>query len=243
MADHFSKLAVHYAASRPHYPVELFSWLASQCPEQAQAWDCGTGNGQAATALAEHFTSVLASDISQAQLNLAPTHANIRYLCADAAHSQLAQHSVDLIVVAQALHWFNLDSFYAEAKRVLKPSGLIAVGCYGTPQISHPQIELIFQDFYHNIVGAYWPAERSHVENGYASLPFPFNPIPTPDFVLEVNWSLAELLGYVQSWSATGHFIEDKSYNPVDALGEALAALWPQQQRVVWAISLRVGKM
>ncbi|MEN9656875.1 MAG: hypothetical protein RL571_340 [Pseudomonadota bacterium] len=243
MADHFSKLAAHYAASRPHYPAELFAWLASQCSERAQTWDCGTGNGQAATALAEHFASVLASDISQAQLNLAPAHTKIRYLCADAAHSQLPPKSVDLIVVAQALHWFDLDAFYAEAKRVLKPSGLIAVGCYGTPQISHPQIEHIFQDFYHNIIGAYWPAERVHVEKGYASLPFPFQAISAPDFVLEVNWSLAELLGYVQSWSATEYFIEANGYNPVDALGESLAALWPQKQQVVWAISLKLGRM
>ncbi|MFC7421129.1 class I SAM-dependent methyltransferase [Iodobacter arcticus] len=241
MSDHFSKVATHYFASRPHYPEALFEWLASQCPERQQAWDCGAGSGQASTALALHFDSVLASDISQAQLDLLPDNPKIITLCTTAADSQLPANSVDLICIAQALHWFDLDAFYLEAKRVLKKKGRIAAWCYGTPVIDHPQINHLFQTFYQSGVGAYWPPERKHVENGYADLPFPFTRRANPSFELKEKWQLEQLIAYVQSWSATACFIEEKGFNPVEALKDALAEHWQTEHTISWPITLLMG--
>ncbi|STQ91815.1 class I SAM-dependent methyltransferase [Iodobacter fluviatilis] len=242
MSDHFSQVSAHYFTSRPHYPKALFEWLAGLCPERQQAWDCGAGSGQASTDLALHFESVLASDISQAQLDLLPKNPKILTRCTSAADSHLLPNSVDLICIAQALHWFDLDAFYTEAKRVLKKEGLIAAWCYGTPIIGDEHINQLFQDFYQNGVGAYWPPERKHVENGYASLSFPFSQLCSPNFELREKWQLEQLLGYVQSWSATALFIQQEGYDPVDTLRNALAEEWQTEITIIWPLTLLAGR-
>jgi SAM-dependent methyltransferase len=243
--DHFSALATGYATYRPEYPPELFQWLAKLCAEHELAWDCATGNGQAAKCIADHFKDVIATDASADQIAQAHGAANVVFRVASAEHSELKEHSVDLLVVAQAAHWFDLEKFYAEAHRVLKPNGIIALITYAHHRVN-PKIDVPSLHYYHDVVGAYWPAERQWVETGYRDLPFPFIEIQAPKFELEAHWSLAHFVGYQATWSATKRYIESTGHNPIPELQAALTPLWgaPEKLRKIeWPISLRVGRL
>lgn len=243
--DHFAPVAASYAGFRPTYPQKLFAWLAALVPQHELAWDCAAGSGQASVDLAAFFEHVVATDASQAQIDTAPPHPRIEYRVAPAEASGLAASSVDLITVAQALHWFDLTGFYDEVRRVLRPTGVLAVWTYGVLSVEGAPVDARVQHFYYNTVGPYWPAERAHVENGYRSLPFPFAEIAAPPFSMKASWTLAELLGYFRSWSATGRFITANGADPVVALETELVPLWgaPEQRReVIWPLSLRVGR-
>ncbi len=243
-ADHFTRVAGQYATFRPSYPDELFDWLADIAPQRAMAWDCGAGNGQATVALAARFGRVLGTDISAAQLASAPVLPNVEYRVTPAEASELPDRSVDLVTVAQALHWFDLPKFYAEVQRVLKPRGILAAWGYNRLLVAHPGIQDIVDRFYEEKIGAYWPAERVHVENGYRDLPFPFPRIATPQFFLRKEWSKTQLLGYLRSWSAVGRFREANGYDPVDALSDEIAVHWPEGKtyRIEWPLFLHVGR-
>jgi SAM-dependent methyltransferase len=242
--DHFSRLAVHYAAFRPTYPPALFDYLAQLCHEQRNAWDCACGNGQATVALTERFASVIATDASAQQLSAAPPRSNVTYRVARAEDSSIDSTSVDLLTVAQALHWFNLDSFYREAQRVLITSGVIAAWTYGVLHVEGDEVDALIQEFYSDIVGPYWPPERRLVEEGYRGLAFPFEEIAPPPFNMEERWERAHLLGYLRSWSATGRYVEDRSVDPVAALEKRLEPVWSDAhavRKVTWPVALRVG--
>ncbi|MBF0340634.1 MAG: class I SAM-dependent methyltransferase [Magnetococcales bacterium] len=243
--DHFATVATRYAQSRPGYPPELFAWLAGQCPARELAWDCGAGTGQASVALAEHFSRVVATDGSAAQIAQATPHARIDYRQAPAEQSGLPAGSVDLVVVAQALHWFDLERFYSEVRRVLKPEGVVAVWCYGVLRVAGVDVDDLVQHFYQHVVGPHWPPERRHVENGYRELAFPFQVIPPPDFAMAVEWPLEQLLGYFASWSATAHYQKCHDADPVALLAPRLRDAWGENhrlRRVEWPLSLRVGR-
>src|SRR5689334_8115937 len=160
----FTTVAREYANFRPGYPPELFAWLAREVPCRDAVWDCGCGSGQASTALAEHFARVFATDVSPEQLAAARRHPRVGYSVAPAEHSGLASASVDLVTVAQALHWFDVPAFYAEARRVARPGALLAVWNYPRPRFVDAQLDALFLDFYSGVVGPYWPAERRHIE-------------------------------------------------------------------------------
>jgi SAM-dependent methyltransferase len=243
--DHFSRLAAQYSAFRPSYPPAIFDYLAQLCRERQNAWDCACGNGQATLALAERFEAVIATDASPQQLAAAPTHANVTYRVARAEESGIEPQSVDLVTVAQALHWFDLDPFYGEVQRVLKPAGVLAVWTYGPLHVDGGAVDALFQEFYYDIVGPYWPPERRLVEAGYRDLAFPFAEISPPPFNMEEQWSLAHLLGYLHTWSATARYADDKGTDPVAALEERLRSVWVDTQsarRVAWPLALRVGR-
>lgn len=243
-ADHFSGHAAAYAAARPTYPPELFAWLAANCPAHEMAWDCATGNGQAAQALIAYFAHVYATDLSVEQVEQAPSHPRIVYRVAPAEASALADRSCDLVTVAQALHWFCNDSFYAEAKRVLKPGGLFAAWTYTLLQ-SEPPLNAIVEDFYVNIIGPYWPAERRWVDNAYRDMPFPFDGMAAPAFEIRREWTLGELLAYLRTWSATQRYLKETGSDPCLALAARLAAVWPDPagtKTITWPIALRCGR-
>lgn len=242
--DHFSRLAAQYSAFRPTYPAAVFDYLAQLCHERQIAWDCACGNGQAALALAERFDAVIATDASPQQLAAAPAHANVTYRVAPAEDSGIESKSVDLVTVAQALHWFDLDSFYGEVQRVLKPSGVLAVWTYGPLQVEGDEVDALFQEFYSDTVGPYWPPERRLVEAGYRGLAFPFAELSAPPLNMEEQWDRAHLLGYLRTWSATARYVDDKGVDPVAALEERLNPLWVDvhsTRRVTWPLALRVG--
>lgn len=242
--DHFAPVSNSYADFRPTYPPRLFAWLASLVQRRDLAWDCGAGSGQASVDLAAYFDRVVATDASQAQIDSAAPHPRIEYRVASAEASGLPDTSVDLITVAQALHWFNLAGFYTEVKRVLRPSGVLAVWTYGVLSVEGGPVDTLVQHFYHDTVGPYWPIERALVETGYRSLPFPFAEIDAPLFSMEAFWTLPQLLGYFRSWSATGRFAAAHGYDPVYSLEEQLKPMWgdaTQRRHVTWPLSLRVG--
>ena len=244
--DHFSSVAKQYAQSRPTYPDELFEWLAACCAAHELAWDVGAGNGQASLPLAGRFDKVLATDLSADQIARAAAHPRIEYRVAPAQGSGLGAASADLVTVAQALHWFELDAFYAEVRRVLKPGGLIAAWSYGVLTVEGEAVGTRIDHFYWHVVGPWWPAERRHVENGYAELAFPFEPVPGPPFAIRRDWTLDELLGYARSWSAVSRMQQATGTDPVAELDRQLAPDWgPRDTRrlVTWPIAMRVGRV
>lgn len=244
-ADHFSAIAAEYARYRPRYPDALFEWLASVTPGHALAWECAAGNGQATLGLAGRFERVIATDASAAQLAAAPAHRRVEYRVAPAERSGLPARSADLVAVAQALHWFPLEAFYAEARRVLRPDGVLAAWTYGAQRVDVPAVTDLVQRFYTEVVGPYWAPERRFVETGYRTLPFPFVELAAPPFELEAHWSLAELLGYLRTWSATARYVSLHGHDPVADLAAEVAAHWGDPacpRRITWPLSVRAGR-
>lgn len=243
-SDHFSAVARKYAAFRPHYPDALFEFLARLVPGDAVVWDCAAGSGQATVGLARRFARVLATDASAAQLAAAPALPNVEYRVAPAEHSGLPEQSVGLVTVAQALHWFDFDAFHREVRRVLRPGGVFAAWAYGKHQVDDPQIQASLEHFYSTTVGPFWPPERHWVEDGYRTLPFPYQEQSAPTLTLTARWSLPELLGYLSSWSATQRFLETRGHDPIPALAAELTPFWgaPEEPRPLhWPLALRVG--
>ncbi len=244
-SDHFSGVAGHYASHRPGYPDALFTHLADLAPGRALAWDCAAGSGQAGSGLAARFRQVVATDASHGQLAAGPGRPNVARWVAAAEASGLPDESVDLIAVAQALHWFDLDRFYREANRVLAPRGILAAWSYGVMKVDGREINHRVRRFYGKTVGPYWPPERRLVETGYRTLPFPFPELESPGFAMEANWTLPDLLGYLRSWSATGRYLAERGRDPVAGLEDELSPLWgdPAARRMVsWPLALRIGR-
>jgi SAM-dependent methyltransferase len=245
MPDYFSTQAAAYATFRPTYPRELFQFVAASAPARTLAWDCGTGSGQAASALADDFERVIATDTSAKQLAEATPHPRIDYRVAPAESSGLGDRVADAVTVAQALHWFDIPRFFAEARRVLVPGGILAVWTYNDPVLDDAGLDRMLQRFNRETVGAYWPAERQLVRDGYRTIPFPFTPVATPEILLAREWTLAELAGYVRSWSATARYAAERATDPVVALETELAGAWgdPTTRRVIrWPLVLIAGR-
>lgn len=242
--DHFSAHAAAYAQARPQYPVELFQWLASQCAGHALAVDVGCGNGQASLLLATHFAQVRAFDPSIAQLGCARMHERVHYAVAPAEQLPLEAASADLLVVAQALHWFDFPRFFTEAQRVLRPGAHFCTLHYPLLRVS-AWIDRHIEHFESQVVGSHWPAERRHIDNAFSELQFPFAREPSPAFAMCQHWTLAQLLDYLRTWSAVQRYQEVHGHDPVAALGVRLLPCWgdPQQRRQVsWPLHIWLGK-
>jgi ubiquinone/menaquinone biosynthesis C-methylase UbiE len=245
-AQLFASVAREYANFRPGYPTDLFAWLARVAPARDAVWDCGCGSGQASVALAEHFEQVRATDVAPEQIAAARAHPRVSYSVAPAERSGLAGKSFDLVTVAQALHWFDVDAFYAEARRVARPGAIIAVWNYPRPQFVDVALDRLFFEFYSGVVGPYWPPERRHIEAGYQTLPFPFEEVAAPEFALELSWNLEQVLGYVGSWSATARYRQALAADPVPLLRASLSAAWPAEGGPVairMPIGMRAGRL
>jgi len=242
--DHFSTQAATYAAARPGYPPALFAWLAAHCPGRALAWDAGAGNGQCAAALAPHFDRVIATEPSAAQLAHAIARENVEYRQEAAETPSLAPASADLLTVAQALHWFDLERFWPAARRVLRTGALVAAWTYERCSVD-PRVDAVFDGLYAGVLEPYWPPERRHVADGYARLPFPIAPVAAPDFAMALDWTLPQYLAYLSSWSATQRCIAATGRDPVAAIAPAMADAWgdPAIPRTVrWPLTVRAGR-
>jgi SAM-dependent methyltransferase len=240
--DHFSKQAADYVKFRPRYPQKLFDYLGSIAPSRQFAWDCGTGNGQAAVGLASVFDRVIATDASEKQIANAQSRKLVDYRVAPAENSGIESETLDLIMVAQALHWFDLGRFYAEARRVLKPDGILAASAYNLLRVE-PVIDEVVNRYYYEVVGPFWPAERKLVEH-FADLSFPFREIGPPKFEMTAQWNLDHLLGYLQTWSSTQRFIAAKGTDPLEQIIDELRTAWGDSQQtrnVTWPLVLRIG--
>lgn len=241
--DHFSGHAADYAAYRPGYPPELFDFVATLPEKRRLAWDCATGNGQAAVGLAPHFERVIATDASAQQISHAQPHSNVEYRVAPAEQSGLEDGSIDLVTVAQGLHWFDFDRFYEEARRVLAPGGAIAVWTYNLARVS-PEVDEVIDRLAYRIAVSYWPPERRWVDEEYRTIPFPFEEVETPRFEYEAQMDLQRLVLYMRTWSACQRYLKETGKDPIETVREDLAAAWgnPEEaRRVHWPVFLRAG--
>jgi SAM-dependent methyltransferase len=238
--DHFSEASADYHSHRPSYPENLFKYLASITPSTEKVWDCATGSGQAAQSLNKYFSTVYATDASPNQIACARAEKGIVYSVANAENSGLESDSMDLICVAQALHWFQFDGFFKEVDRVLKADGILAVWSYELLSIT-PSIDSIIIDFYAGILDGYWPAERVHIENNYQQVNFPYTIIPSDSFAMSSEWNLFDLMGYFSTWSAVKNCTKTNLNNPLEQLHQQLLKHWgdPQQKRMIrWPLNL-----
>lgn len=243
--DHFSTQATHYAKARPTYPAALFTELTRLAPGHALAWDAGSGNGQAALALADSFERVVATEPSAAQLAEATPHARVSYHQAAEQAPMLTDASVDLLTVAQAAHWFDRPAYYAEVRRVARPGALIALWTYALCAIT-PDLDAAVFHFYAHVVGPYWPPERVHCMNGYRDFDFPFSELPFPNANMELEWDLDAFIDYVATWSAVARYRKERARDPIPELRAGLWPLWGEatlRRRIVWPLAGRVGRV
>lgn len=243
VAQLFGAQAEAYASYRPHYPETLFSWLAQHSPATHRALDIACGNGQASLPLSRYFQQVLASDTSLKQLQAATGHPHLHFYAAHATQQPLPAASLDLLVVAQALHWFATPDFFAEATRLLKPQGLFCAWCYSLMSIN-PELDELIGNFYWHSLQGYWPTGRSSVDNGYRDIQLPWQKVEPPAMALHANWSLPHLLGYLRTWSAVQRLEAEQGYDPLLHLTPLLQRAWgnPQQLRSVsWPLHFVAG--
>ncbi len=246
-SDHFSRQAEAYAQYRPRYPGALFDFLASVSPGTNRAWDSATGNGQAAAALRAHFRTVIATDASLRQVALAPRLDRVGYAAARSEASPIASRSIDLITVATALHWLDHEAFYHEVRRVGRPGAVLAAWCYQIVSLAPPLGDLI-RHFARTTVGPHWPPGRHYVDEGYRTLPFPFERIEAPRFVIRVRWNLDRLVGYVGTWSAVARARDVTGRDPLAQLVPALTVAWgpgagEEVRDLEWDLHLLVGRV
>jgi SAM-dependent methyltransferase len=240
--DHFSLQSEAYRRFRPEYPAPLFEWLATQVPGRGLAIDVATGNGQAAVALATHFGKILATEPSAAQLAEAAAHPHVEYRREAAESISAATGSADLLVAAQAAHWFDWPRFVREAQRVLRPGGVLAFWTYG-PCLVTPALDRLVADFSRDVVGPYWPRERRHVEEGYRDLAVPLPALEAPAFEMRIRWNAAAMLGYLDTWSAVRRCRARSGRDPLDLLVRLLPAAWGEGLReVCWPLVVRAHR-
>jgi SAM-dependent methyltransferase len=242
--DHFSTSADAYAAHRPTYPPALIDFLAGVAPARDVAWDCGCGSGQLATLLARQFRRVIATDASVELLARAPQHASIEYRHTRVEESGLEKESVDLIVSAQAAHWFDLSAWYSEARRVARRRAVIALVTYAVPSID-TRVDRALEDFHSRILAPFWPPERRHVDDGYASLPFPFRHIAAPRLEITCEWTQDDILAYIETWSSVKALVDAGQSLRFEEFRAALGDAWgaPGAKRVTFPLTVRAGRV
>jgi SAM-dependent methyltransferase len=243
--DHFSEAAAEYEAYRPNYPDVLFCYLTSLAPAPDRAWDCATGNGQAALGLTPHFRTIVATDASAQQIANAHLDPKIGYVVALAERTPLPNYSIDLVTVASAAHWLDHDRFFAEVRRVVRPGGVLACWTYHLQTVS-PEVDAVVQRLYTDVLGPYWTPAVRFMEDGYRSLPFPFDEITPPRFKLEQSWNLNHLAAFMGTWSGSCRHRKATGRDPLGEIRDELAAAWgnsDQQRDVTWDLHLRVGRV
>ena len=244
--DHFSSFAATYATYRPTYPAGLFTWLADQAPARQTAWDCATGNGQAALALAEHFDAVVATDVGARMIAHAPAHPRVTYAVepAEKPPGALAPASVDLVTVAQALHWFDLPRFWSACTHVIRPTGILAYWGYLLPEVT-PAVDAIVRDYHDNIVGPYWSPDRAPLLEGYRRIQPPGTCLNVPDFTMTATWNVDQLIGTLDSWSATHRCRQATKHDPLPATAALVRAVWgpsPTTRDVTWPLHVHAWR-
>jgi SAM-dependent methyltransferase len=223
----------------------MFEYLASLTSSRELAWDCGTGNGQAALALAGHFQRVIATDASASQIENAFPHEKVEYRVETSERTTISAGTVDLITVGTAVHWFDFEPFYAEVRRVAKADGLIAAWTYFFPIID-PAVDGWIEHFYYVTLDGFWPERIRYLEQRYETLPFPFEEIQPPAFQMEAVWTLESLIGFLASWSAVRRLVDAQGEAAFEAQMNELEAAWgerTQTKRIRWPLHFRIGKI
>ena len=243
--DLFSKQADLYARYRPTYPKELYEYILSFVKEKNIAWDCATGNGQAAIVLADHFKKVIATDISASQIDKATRKENIEYRVCPAESTRLKEHIFDLVTVAQAYHWIKWKEFKKEVTRVCKPGAIIAIWTYYRNITGDKKVDDTVYNFYETVTKPYWDYERKFVEEKYSTVEFDYDPLPVKDFETILEWKREDMLGYIGSWSAIQKFIKTNGYSPLPMIEEEINKRWPEGEvkKVKFPIYMKLGRV
>jgi SAM-dependent methyltransferase len=241
--DLFSAHAADYAQFRPQYPPAFVKYISRLVRYRGVVWDCGCGNGQLSLGLAEHFQLVLASDISAEQVAQAPGHKGILYSVQPAEQTDFPDEFFDMVVVAQAIHWFNHEAFYREAHRVMGSNAVMVAIGYGLMRIC-PEVDAVLDHFYQNITGPYWEPERIYIDEAYQNLPFPFEPIHVPSFEMPCAWSFGQMMGFLNTWSAVKEYEKEKGINPLSLVADYFEKAWGGEERrkVVFPLFVRAGR-
>ena len=241
----YSSYAKQYAQSRPTYPEELFNHISSLGEQHDLAWDCATGNGQAAQALTKHFKRIIATDISTEQIKHAIPNPQIEYRVATSEQSGLKDKSVDLVTVASALHWFNLESFYSEVKRVVRPGGILAAWSYHVGYVE-PPYEKIFLCFYRNVLFPFFAPGARLVDDRYETITLPGEPLDAGKYFVSAKWNLEQMLSFIKSWSGTQQYIKEQGEDPVALVADDLKQLWgdPENiQTIRWPLFVKISRL
>lgn len=247
VVDQFSAVSAEYAQFRPRYPRALFAWIASVASRRELAWDCATGNGQAALGLADDFARVIATDASTEQLRHATPHPRVTYRQATADASGIEAGTADVVTVAQALHWLPRDRFYAEAQRVLRRDGVLVAWGYHKPRIGVAEVDRAIEHFHDVVIGPYWRPERQIVRDRFTTIDFPFDEIAPPQFEIQQPSTLERFAAYLRTQSATERYRQvHPDDDPVVPFEREVEAAWGGRgavREVIWAIFLRAGRV
>lgn len=243
MKDYFSERSADYARYRPTYPPSVFKWIQELPCAKKRVWDCATGNGQFASGLTSVFSEVYASDLSGNQLQHAINPEQIQYSLQRAEATNYPDQYFDFVSVAQAIHWFDFDAFYHELKRVLRPGGMFFVCGYAQIK-TFPEADAVIDYLYRDILDPYWFPERRYVDEGYQTIPFPLEELPTPGVTYDAAWSVDDLLGYLSTWSARTNYMREKQQDPLDLIHEKLRAVWGRNQTrtIQFPLLMRLGQ-
>jgi len=243
--DLFSKQSDLYARYRPTYPKELYDHILSFIKEKNTAWDCATGNGQAAVVLADHFKKVMATDISAAQIDKAIKKDNIEYSVCSAESTPFEENTFDLVTVAQAYHWIKWKDFKKEVTRVCKPSAIIAIWTYYRNTTGVKKVDDAVYNFYENVTRPYWDDARKYVEEKYSTVEFDYDLLPVKVFETTLNWQREDMIGYISSWSAIQKYITINGNSPILIIEEEINKLWPKGEvrKVSFPIYLKLGRV
>lgn len=243
--DLFSRQADVYAQYRPTYPDELFEYIVSFVAEKETAWDCATGNGQAAVKLASYFKKVIATDFSEAQLSKAIPKDNITYQLSTAESTPFRDNTFDLITIATAYHWLNWTLFHQEATRVGKEGAVIAAWTYYAVQFNEPALDTLYNHFYKEIIQPYWDYERRYLDERYETVAFDFERLPSRPFASVLQWSREKFKGFLDSWSAVQRYKDVHHTSPLSRIEQDLDHLWPEHETrtVTLPIALLLGRI
>ena len=242
--DLFSRQSSAYARYRPTYPQELFDYILQFTEHRSVAWDCATGNGQAAVFLSEYFREVIATDISEAQISNAMQRSNIHYQVCPAEKTPFPDNSFDLITIAQAYHWLDADTFQREATRVGRQNAVVAAWGYQLLNSADDALNTLIRRLYSDIVGPYWDRERKHVDASYQTVRFNFEPLPEKQFSMDLEWPKEAFIGYLESWSAVQHYMQQEQRSPLFLVQEELDRLWKHETKTFrFPIFLRLGRI
>jgi SAM-dependent methyltransferase len=242
--DHFSGVSADYQSFRPSYPAALFEWLAAVAPRRERAADLGCGTGQASLGLARHFAEVVAVDPSAEQIARAQPHPRVAYRVAPGEATGLPAGWADLVVAAQALHWFDAARLQVELARIARPGAIFAAFTYGLCRVD-PAVDAVVDRLYRPILGPYWPAERAHVDAEYRTLPFPWPELEAPPFTIVERWGLDRFLGYLGTWSAVSAYRKREGADPLALVDPALREAWGAagERTVTWRLVVRAGRL
>lgn len=241
----YSSYAKQYAQSRPTYPEELFSYLASLVEQHNLAWDCATGNGQAALALTEHFKRIIATDISAEQIRQAIPHPQVEYRVAKSEQSGLEDKSVNLVTVASALHWFDLDSFFREVRRVVRRGGVLAAWSYHVGYME-PPFDKLFLRFYQDVLYDYFAPGARLVDDRYENIILTGKSIDAGQFYVSADWNLHQMLAFIKSWSGTQQYIQEQGEDPTELIADELKQIWGNRDKVYtirWPLFMRISRL